>query len=118
MVVCLPSYNVVVIFLFFFLMIRRPPRSTLFPYTTLFRSGEAAIMARYQGQVAVFRATVPLGAKAPAYSFPAQTFVDEFTHKKWQQLGLVPSETCSDAQFIRRASLDIVGTLPTPAEVR
>src|SRR2546429_5260148 len=25
--------------LFFFLMIRRPPRSTLFPYTTLFRSG-------------------------------------------------------------------------------
>src|SRR2546427_13215607 len=28
-----------VYFLFFFLMIRRPPRSTLFPYTTLFRSG-------------------------------------------------------------------------------
>src|SRR3712207_7853536 len=27
-------------FLFFFLMIRRPPRSTLFPYTTLFRSRE------------------------------------------------------------------------------
>src|SRR3712207_9298502 len=30
-------------FLFFFLMIRRPPRSTLFPYTTLFRSVSAAI---------------------------------------------------------------------------
>src|SRR2546426_7383648 len=29
--------------LFFFLMIRRPPRSTLFPYTTLFRSGPAAV---------------------------------------------------------------------------
>src|ERR671922_64243 len=28
------------IFIFFFLMIRRPPRSTLFPYTTLFRSGQ------------------------------------------------------------------------------
>src|ERR1039458_8742477 len=27
-----------VLFIFFFLMIRRPPRSTLFPYTTLFRS--------------------------------------------------------------------------------
>src|SRR3989454_12804628 len=27
---------------FFFLMIRRPPRSTLFPYTTLFRSGRAS----------------------------------------------------------------------------
>src|ERR1039458_10754433 len=29
----------VLVVLFFFLMIRRPPRSTLFPYTTLFRSG-------------------------------------------------------------------------------
>src|SRR5256885_12494122 len=29
---------------FFFLMIRRPPRSTLFPYTTLFRSGVAAAL--------------------------------------------------------------------------
>src|SRR3712207_8948567 len=27
----------------FFLMIRRPPRSTLFPYTTLFRSGDLAV---------------------------------------------------------------------------
>src|SRR3712207_7590839 len=31
--------------LFFFLMIRRPPRSTLFPYTTLFRSEEAGASA-------------------------------------------------------------------------
>src|ERR1019366_10796249 len=30
-------------FLFFFLMIRRPPRSTLFPYTTLFRSHPARL---------------------------------------------------------------------------
>src|SRR2546430_5068910 len=31
------------LFAFFFLMIRRPPRSTLFPYTTLFRSDHAAL---------------------------------------------------------------------------
>src|SRR2546421_9579278 len=31
-------FSVLFIFSFFFLMIRRPPRSTLFPYTTLFRS--------------------------------------------------------------------------------
>src|SRR2546430_8679609 len=30
---------------FFFLMIRRPPRSTLFPYTTLFRSAAASLLA-------------------------------------------------------------------------
>src|SRR5258708_29086875 len=33
------------VYTFFFLMIRRPPRSTLFPYTTLFRSGCAATNA-------------------------------------------------------------------------
>src|SRR3989440_8388249 len=31
------------ILIFFFLMIRRPPRSTLFPYTTLFRSGRQVL---------------------------------------------------------------------------
>ncbi|HJT78971.1 MAG TPA: DUF1553 domain-containing protein, partial [Gemmataceae bacterium] len=84
---------------------------------TLAQSGEAAIMARYQGHVATFRATVPLGLKIPDYAFPHQTLVDEFTHKKWQELGLVPSELCTDAQFLRRASLAITGTLPTPAQV-
>src|SRR5476651_2857508 len=33
------QYRFLLVPLFFFLMIRRPPRSTLFPYTTLFRSG-------------------------------------------------------------------------------
>src|SRR2546425_4892049 len=36
--------------LFFFLMIRRPPRSTLFPYTTLFRSEEAEVPRRGPGE--------------------------------------------------------------------
>jgi hypothetical protein len=84
---------------------------------TLGMSGEAAIMARYQGHVTTFRATVPLGEKIPEYKFEPLTVVDRFTHKKWQELGLVPSELCTDEQFIRRASLDITGTLPTPAAV-
>src|SRR5689334_24001390 len=33
------------VLIFFFLMIRRPPRSTLFPYTTLFRSVRAEVVA-------------------------------------------------------------------------
>src|SRR5215469_13036775 len=36
-------------FFFFFLMILRPPRSTLFPYTTLFRSFVAACLAPHPG---------------------------------------------------------------------
>src|SRR2546426_11682644 len=43
-VTSLPTYRSgqAPVLLFFFLMIRRPPRSTLFPYTTLFRSHAAA----------------------------------------------------------------------------
>src|SRR3712207_9222411 len=41
---------------FFFLMIRRPPRSTLFPYTTLFRSGLA--------QVSGLRGDTPISDRA------------------------------------------------------
>src|SRR5574341_1933752 len=33
-----------IVFVFFFLMIRRPPRSTLFPYTTLFRSAGRGVI--------------------------------------------------------------------------
>jgi hypothetical protein len=84
---------------------------------TLALSGEAAVMIRYQEHVATFRATVPLGVKVPEYKFPYQTLVDRHAHKKWQQLGLVPSELCTDGEFIRRLSLDLTGTLPTPKQV-
>ncbi|MFO0846084.1 MAG: DUF1553 domain-containing protein [Gemmataceae bacterium] len=84
---------------------------------TLAASGEAAVMVRYQEFVATFRATVPLGAATPGYSFPGQTLVDQHTRKKWKELGLVPSDLCTDAEFIRRLSLDLCGTLPAPKQV-
>src|SRR2546422_11565660 len=51
---CTPSLCGLLIFRFFFLMIRRPPRSTLLPYTTLFRSGvERAHRTDMEGQAHV-----------------------------------------------------------------
>ena len=58
--------------------------------STLAMSGEAAIMVRYQAKVATFRATVPLGGRTPEYKFQPQTLVDQYTVKKWQQLGPGP----------------------------
>jgi hypothetical protein len=81
-------------------------------------SGEAAVMARYQAQVATFRATVPLGVKVPDYTFEPRTVVDVAAKKKWQQLGIVPSVLSGDEQFVRRVYLDITGTLPTPAQFK
>src|SRR5256885_8664538 len=44
-------------FVFFFLMIRRPPRSTLFPYTTLFRSLDSVRTAGIEPSGVVFAAS-------------------------------------------------------------
>src|SRR5215211_5636370 len=49
---------------FFFLMIRRPPRSTLFPYTTLFRSRRGAGQPQPAGRAAVHRPDRGRGRRA------------------------------------------------------
>jgi hypothetical protein len=86
---------------------------------TLDLAGEGVIMARYMGSVAAFRATVPLGQKIDRYpDFPAANFVDELALAHWKRLGIVPSDLCTDGEFIRRVFLDLCGKLPTPAEVR
>jgi len=81
-------------------------------------AGEAAIMVRYQEFVNIFRATVPLSEKPSEFAFENNTFVDKFTSAKWKQLGLAPSEICSDDQFIRRLSLDLTGSIPAPSQVK
>src|SRR5258708_17689159 len=48
--------------LFFFLMIRRPPRSTLFPYTTLFRSRPVAVVRAEIGLTRKDQAAVAAGS--------------------------------------------------------
>src|SRR4029078_9576870 len=49
-------------------------------------------------------------------SVPTPTKIDELVVQKLKKLGEVPSELGSDAEFLRRVSLDMTGTLPTVAE--
>lgn len=79
--------------------------------------GEAAIMARYQEYVTVFRATVPRSETPVDFTFPQQTLVDKHTAAKWKSLALTPSALSSDEQFLRRVSIDLTGTLPDPKRV-
>jgi hypothetical protein len=86
--------------------------------STLDGVGDAAVMARFGGQVAVARITVPLGADAPDWSPPpARNSVDRFIFARLRELGIPPSTACSDAEFARRSSLDICGELPDPGAV-
>src|SRR5260370_18174254 len=76
-------------------------------------------MARYMGQVAVFRSLVPLGRAIAKYpDFPVNNYIDTLALARWKKLGIVPSELCSDSEFIRRVTVDLCGRLPQPAEVR
>jgi hypothetical protein len=79
--------------------------------------GDVAIMVRYQAKVAVFRATIPLGA--PVGKLPlARNFIDEIVFKRLQTIGMPASDICDDTTFIRRATIDIAGRLPTPEETQ
>lgn len=77
--------------------------------------GKVSIMVRYQGKVAVFNASVPLGAPVEQVP-PSKNFVDDFVFGNLKEIGVPPSPLCDDATFLRRVSLDIAGRLPTPEE--
>ena len=81
--------------------------------------GEAAIMARYMGEIAVFRPTIPLDGEVPEKFYnelPRKNFIDSLVWKKLQRLRITPSQECSDEKYLRRVYIDIIGRVPTTAE--
>ncbi|HEY1189539.1 MAG TPA: DUF1553 domain-containing protein [Gemmata sp.] len=83
--------------------------------------GEATIMARFAEKFAVCAVLIPLPTAPAAGMYeqlPRHNFIDPLVWKKLQQLNITPSERAPDAQFHRRAYLDVIGRLPTPDETR
>src|SRR5258706_2151296 len=80
--------------------------------------GEAFVMARYAtftvgSQVIV----IPKGLQYTWPNVPENNFIDTLVNAKLKKLRLLPSGLCSDAVFVRRAHVDITGTLPSPEVV-
>ncbi len=81
--------------------------------------GIVAVMASFAENVAVFRGVIPRGEKVEPY--PAVTehnFIDTHVYRRLKQLQIVPADICTDAEFLRRVYLDLIGTLPTAQETR
>ena len=80
--------------------------------------GDSHVVAFYDNGVVpipvIFPVSDKTGSEYPDIKTP--TPIDEFVAMKLRKLGEVPSEVCSDGEFLRRASLDITGTLPPVAE--
>jgi uncharacterized protein DUF1553/uncharacterized protein DUF1549/Big-like domain-containing protein len=88
---------------------------------TVVGNGEGAITAWYLSRIAIATVTVPYTNKVSSSVFakaPKRNFIDALVLEKLQNLNLPPSQRCNDEEFIRRAFLDTIGTLPTADETR
>jgi hypothetical protein len=86
---------------------------------TCVNKGDTHVVAFYDNGVSPVSAMLPvsewIGDEYP--DVKTRTRIDQLIVAKLKKLGITPSPICTDAEFLRRVSLDLTGTLPTPSEV-
>ena len=100
-------------------MTRRSPHVNDDGQITAHAPGDTHIVAFYDNGITPVPVMLPVseqsGPRYPAVAAP--TPIDKLIVDKLRKLGIVPSPVCTDAEFLRRVSLDLTGTLPTPREI-
>ncbi len=82
--------------------------------------GDTHVVAFYDngvGVIQVLGSALRQGGCEISGRSPTPTKIDALVVAKLKKLGIVPSEVCTDAEFLRRVSIDLTGTLPTSKEV-
>ena len=86
---------------------------------TFLKPGETTVLTRYLNKHVSTRITLLPERPEFAWNDPVPfNYIDEHIFTKLRRLRMNPSGLCDDATFVRRAFLDIIGTLPTAAEAR
>ncbi|MBO0699677.1 MAG: DUF1553 domain-containing protein [Zavarzinella sp.] len=81
------------------------------------QAGEVAILCRYLEEMRSVRITYLEPRANFAWTNPPEAnYVDTHVFAKLKQMTILPSDRCTDAEFVRRAYLDVCGLLPTPDE--
>jgi hypothetical protein len=87
---------------------------------TALRTGGTAVVVSYRGNVVPVRVLVP-AELPPGFQYPRVPETGTIDHEvfaRLRKLNLVPSDLAADAEFLRRVTIDTIGTLPSPDEVR
>jgi hypothetical protein len=98
-----------------------PETATITPdgKVTAVRRGEVSVLVRYEGNYAADGMTV-IGDRT-GYKWvgqPQLNYIDKLVDDKLQRIKAIPSGLCTDADFIRRVYLDVIGVPPTADVVR
>lgn len=84
------------------------------------RPGDTPVVVSYRGNVLPVRVMVPQEMRAgiPYPKIPEVNAIDREVFAKLKSLNIIPSDLASDAEFLRRVTIDTIGSLPTPDDVR
>ena len=80
--------------------------------------GETVVLARAAGQTLSTRVRVLASRLTDYPEIPRHNLIDDYVFATLEKFHIVPSDLSSDQEFLRRACLDVTGTLPPPQRVR